>query len=333
MVKNFINGQLSAEALNEIWKQMDIRSVSGENSNIFAVNHSESESQSDNFIIFNKPTPHSSKKEASEIKVFLICAEEDLEIGKKLYKALQKAGVKPWLDSEDLLPGQNKRLSVNQAFQDCSYFLALLSSDSLLKRSFFQKELKTALDLLDEFPQSEIVMIPVRIDNCKPTDEKFQNLQWVDLFPSYEAGLTQILRVLLPGKINIESGKNPQRRERNNQNECQSYKKVSRRIELPFTIKNKVVDFIESIPNIHDKGGRYSLIYSASLDKQLINLIIFDGPTNQFCQLLVQTLVSYGKLEDGRDALEAVMIAAKENVGHDRRKNCDDIIQELRNSG
>lgn len=49
-----------------------------------------------------------------------------------------------------------------------------------------------------------------------------------------------------------------------------------------------------------------------------------------FCQLLVENLIKYGKLEDGRDALEAVLESAKNRVGRDKSEYCDMLIQELR---
>jgi hypothetical protein len=43
----------------------------------------------------------------------------------------------------------------------------LLSSNSGEKIGYVQKELKEALEVLDEFPQSKRWLIPVRIDDCK----------------------------------------------------------------------------------------------------------------------------------------------------------------------
>ena len=51
------------------------------------------------------------------------------------------------------------------------------------------------MEALDEFPTSEIFIIPVRLDYSTPIDEKVKNLHWIDLFSSYEKALQQILRV------------------------------------------------------------------------------------------------------------------------------------------
>ena len=73
------------------------------------------------------------------------------------------------------------------------------------------------------------------------------------------------------------------------------------------------------------------MVYSASLDKALKDEIMFDCPTSEFCQLLVSTLVDYGKLGDDRDALEAVLEAAKKYVGKEKQDQCDQLILELHN--
>lgn len=132
------------------------------------------------------------------VKVFICYAREDQEIARRLYADLKNAGVGPWMDCEDLSPGQKWRMAINQVLKDSSFVIALLSSRSLSKQGFVQKELKKALDLLDHVPDSEIFLIPVRLEDCEPQDEKLQELHWVDLLPDYELGLQRILRVLIP---------------------------------------------------------------------------------------------------------------------------------------
>jgi len=65
------------------------------------------------------------------------------------------------------------------------------------------------LDILDELPSAEeIFIIPVRLDECEPVEERLQVLHRVDLFASYETGLNQILRVLRPTINNNEKSTN-----------------------------------------------------------------------------------------------------------------------------
>ena len=119
-------------------------------------------------------------------------------MAQRLYADLQQAGVAPWLDVENLLPRQRWRFIINQALRESSYIIALLSSHSISKRGFVQKELKKALEMVEELPPEDVLVIPVRLDVCEPQHELLRELHWVDLFPSYQDGLARILRVLTP---------------------------------------------------------------------------------------------------------------------------------------
>jgi hypothetical protein len=130
------------------------------------------------------------------MKVFLSYAHADSEIASRLYHDLVKHGVNCWFDREELLPGERWRESIEIAIRGASYFIALLSQNSVDKVGFVQKELKIALDLLMEMPQHKIFVIPARIDNCVPSHQALMELQWVDLFNDYHNGLGRILRVI-----------------------------------------------------------------------------------------------------------------------------------------
>ena len=101
-------------------------------------------------------------------------------------------------------------------------------------------------------------------------------------------------------------------------------------MELPFTLQTKIVDFLTSLPNMHAIDSQRALIYQAGLDAQLQNQISFGSPPAQFVPLLVSTLIQYGRLNDGRPALEAVLDTAKHYVGLDRQAYCETLLQELR---
>ncbi len=102
-------------------------------------------------------------------------------------------------------------------------------------------------------------------------------------------------------------------------------------MELPVELNKKIIEFLTSLPNVHDKKGRTALIMGVALDKKLETQIDYEGKPVDFFQLLIRTLTSYGELEkDGRDALEAVLETTKQYIGQDRREHCDTLIQEWR---
>ena len=78
----------------------------------------------------------------NKITVFISYAKEDQEMAQKLYHDLKSEGFAPWIDCEDLLPGQNWKVITRQAILESSYFLVLLSTNSISQKGFIQKELK-----------------------------------------------------------------------------------------------------------------------------------------------------------------------------------------------
>lgn len=128
-------------------------------------------------------------------KIFISYAKEDKSFAEKLYIDLQQAGVEPWIDSLDLIPGQPWDRAIRKAIGDSSYFIAVLSSRSVGKKGYVQKEIRHALAIAEEYPEDEIFIIPIRIDECEPSFEGLRRLQRADLFPSYEKGFKELLRV------------------------------------------------------------------------------------------------------------------------------------------
>jgi len=140
-------------------------------------------------------------------KIFLSYAREDMGMAKKLYNDLKRYGLEVWLDTESLLPGDRWKDKIQEAIENSSYFIALLSSRSVNKKGFVQKELKTALEVLDLFPSSERFILPVRLDNCEVGERKLKEHHWVDLFPQdkYQNGLKKILQVISPTTFLLRS--------------------------------------------------------------------------------------------------------------------------------
>ncbi|MCP4371261.1 MAG: hypothetical protein GY797_24565 [Deltaproteobacteria bacterium] len=100
-------------------------------------------------------------------------------------------------------------------------------------------------------------------------------------------------------------------------------------IKLPFELYQKITDVLTSLPNIHDNAAQRAFIYSAGLDAELVNQISLGAPPMQFVQLLVATLGRYGTLVDGRNALAALLEAAKNHIGQEGKAYCDSLIREL----
>ena len=124
--------------------------------------------------------------------IFLSYAREDLKDARRVYDFLISAGAKVWFDQEKLPPGSNWKSNIRTAIRDTRYFVALLSDKSVSKRGFVQAEIGNAIESLAEFPDNEIYLIPVRLNDCEPTHPKLCDLSWLDLFPDWHLGLHRL---------------------------------------------------------------------------------------------------------------------------------------------
>ncbi len=133
-------------------------------------------------------------------QVFLSYAHEDIGMAKRVYSDLKGYGLNVWFDADALQAGEQWPDRIQDAIENSRYFLALLSTQSLTKKGFVQKELKTALNVLDLFPDSESYIILVRLCECRISNRRLRDRQWVDLFPEeqYNIGIKKILEVISP---------------------------------------------------------------------------------------------------------------------------------------
>lgn len=131
------------------------------------------------------------------MRVFISHAKEDSETARRLYDDLEQTpGVEPWTADRDLLPGQDRKREIRRAIRGSRYFIAVLSSRALGRAGHVHKEMRLAMDALDEMPEGEIFVIPARVDECEPSHERLKDIRSADLFPDYEAGLAQIRKSL-----------------------------------------------------------------------------------------------------------------------------------------
>jgi hypothetical protein len=129
-------------------------------------------------------------------RVFIAYVEEDLEAVKKLYRAFELQGFRPWLDKKKLMPGQNWPRAIETAIQASDYFVACFSKRSTSKRGAFHSELRYALSCAANVPLDEIYFIPVRLDDCVVPGGISGRLQDINLFPNWQAGVRRVVTVI-----------------------------------------------------------------------------------------------------------------------------------------
>ena len=135
--------------------------------------------------------------------MFICYAREDLPTATRLHDELARAGIAAWLDKKRLIGGQNWKIEVKKAMRRSRCILALLSSHSVSKIGYAQKELREALEMLEHLPPDRILIIPVRLDECEPAHEQLRDLHWIDLFESYDEGLAKIVQAF---RFSAETG-------------------------------------------------------------------------------------------------------------------------------
>ncbi len=136
------------------------------------------------FVARNKP------------RVFIAYVQEDLVFARKLYRACEKSGLSPWLDKRKLMPGQNWPRAIETAIQTSDFFVACFSRRATSKRGSFHSELRYALFCAAKIPLDEIFLIPLRLDDCEVPGRILKQIQYVDLFPDWHAGVSRLMAVI-----------------------------------------------------------------------------------------------------------------------------------------
>jgi hypothetical protein len=106
---------------------------------------------------------------------------------------LRAKEINAWLDVRCLAAGAKWKLEIKKAIRKSRYFILLMSKHSVTKKGFIQREMKEAIDVLQEFPSGSIFLIPARLDDTEPIDDELHELNWVQLAPDYHSGLERIL--------------------------------------------------------------------------------------------------------------------------------------------
>lgn len=103
--------------------------------------------------------------------VFLCHAKEDKTKVEEIGSKLLEDGFLTWYDDKDLLPGDDWEQVVEKEIGGCDYFLAFLSSRSLGKTGYVNRELRYALAQRDRRPLGHRFIIPILMDDCSPPRE------------------------------------------------------------------------------------------------------------------------------------------------------------------
>jgi class 3 adenylate cyclase len=125
--------------------------------------------------------PQQTKSERGKLRVFLCHSSGDKPAVRAICTRLREDGFQPWLDEEQLLPGQDWQLEIKKAVRSADAVVVCLSSSSVTKEGFLQREFRGILDVAGEKPEGAIFVIPVKLEKCDVPD-RLERLHYVELF-------------------------------------------------------------------------------------------------------------------------------------------------------
>jgi hypothetical protein len=115
------------------------------------------------------------------ITVFLCHSSQDKPQVRSLYVQLKRDGFAPWLDAEDILPGQIWETAITDTVQSSDVVLVCLSKTSIFKPGYLQKEIGFVLDAAAKQPEGTIFIIPLRFDETE-VPRQLSRYQWLNYF-------------------------------------------------------------------------------------------------------------------------------------------------------
>jgi TIR domain len=119
-----------------------------------------------------------------KLRVFLCHASQDKPVVRDLNQRLKsETWIDPWLDEEKLLPGQDWNLEIEKAVESSDAVIVCLSSTSVAKEGYVQKELRQVLNIALEKLEGAIFVLPVRLDDC-PLPRQLKDKQALNYFPA-----------------------------------------------------------------------------------------------------------------------------------------------------
>jgi hypothetical protein len=114
------------------------------------------------------------------LRVFIAYSVEDRDRAQQIATTLRATGVEPWLVTEQIEAGTNWHDTITAAIGSSDVVLVLFSEATATKRGYVQREIRTALDIAQELPETAVYLIPVRLDDT-PAPREFAAWQWLDM--------------------------------------------------------------------------------------------------------------------------------------------------------
>jgi hypothetical protein len=133
---------------------------------------------------------------------FVSYVRENADQIDQLVLDLYKHGVDTWTDKH-ILPGERWKTVIHDAIKAGAAFLPCFSHESVARtRSYMYEEITVAIEMLREMPLDRKWFLPVLLAECDVpayqigAGQSLADLQWVKMFPNWDAGVTKIATVV-----------------------------------------------------------------------------------------------------------------------------------------
>lgn len=98
--------------------------------------------------------------------VFISYAREDEETARHINQLFKDKSFNTWLDKDRLAPGAHWDREIREAIMKSNFVVILFSRKTIGKRGYIQKEVRMAIEESLKFPDGQVFIIPVRLEEC-----------------------------------------------------------------------------------------------------------------------------------------------------------------------
>ncbi len=143
------------------------------------------------------------------LSVFFLYSSMDRDKVEKVYSQSVEIGLKPWMDVKELVMGMDWRKEIQKAMRNCDLVFIFLSGSAISREGYFQQEIRQALELVNEKPEDELFILPIRLDNCD-IPKSLQGYIYTDFSESPKNGWKELLRSINKKQRKINLPLSPQ---------------------------------------------------------------------------------------------------------------------------
>jgi formylglycine-generating enzyme required for sulfatase activity len=126
--------------------------------------------------------------------VFISYSSKDRDFAERLATDLRASGAGVWFDQWEIKVGDSIAQKINDGIHDNDYLAVVLSPDSVAS-AWVRKELNVAM--MKELNRRSVVVLPILYRDCK-IPSLIADKRYADFRKSYEAGFSEVVRVLAP---------------------------------------------------------------------------------------------------------------------------------------